>query len=99
MTIGPFYYIAAAYLIITNIIAAAVTVYDKKAARKHKRRVPERTLLLTAAISGCVIMYVTMHIIRHKTKHPKFMLGIPVIFIAECAAFYLAYCLIPYWMI
>ena len=55
-------------------------------ARKNRRRVPENTLLLTAALSGCIGMYLTMRIIHHKTKHPKFMIGIPVIFFLELLA-------------
>ena len=72
-----------AYGVIINICAAAVTVHDKHAAKRRQRRVSEKTLLLLAAVSGCVVMYVTMLVIRHKTKHPKFMVGIPVIFLLE----------------
>ena len=37
-------------------------------------------------------MYLTMHLIRHKTKHTSFMVGIPVIIILQAAAiFALAY--------
>lgn len=71
------------YLVIINLIAIIVTVHDKRAARKHKWRVPESTLLILAAFSGCVVMYITMHIIRHKTRKKKFMIGIPVIFVLE----------------
>lgn len=78
------------YFIIINIISVIVTIHDKKAARKHKRRVPEKVLMILAALSGCVCMYITMRIIHHKTKHPKFMVGIPVIFILEAAAFFVA---------
>lgn len=80
------YIILAAYIVISNITAIVMTVHDKNAAKHRRRRVPEKTLLITAALSGCISMYITMHIIHHKTKHPKFMVGIPVIFILECAA-------------
>ncbi len=79
-------YIAVGYLIVINIIAVALTVYDKNAPKMHLRRIRERTLMVLAALSGCVMMYATMKIIRHKTLHPKFMIGIPVIFGIECAA-------------
>ena len=79
------YIILAAYIVISNITAIVMTVHDKNAAKHRRRRVPEKTLLITAALSGCVSMYITMRIIRHKTQHPKFMIGIPVIFILECA--------------
>ena len=78
-----YYYPLAAYAVIINIIAVILTVHDKNAARRHKRRIPESTLLLTAALSGCIVMYITMRIIHHKTRHKKFMIGIPVIFLLE----------------
>lgn len=74
------------YLIIINLIAVIITIHDKNAARKHRWRVPESTLLIVAALSGCAAMYITMRIIRHKTKKPKFMIGIPVIFVLEILA-------------
>ena len=75
-----------AYAVIINIIAAVITVKDKNAAKHKKWRVPEKTLLTVAALSGCIVMYVTMHIIHHKTKHKLFIIGIPVIFVCELLA-------------
>ncbi len=71
------------YLIIMSIVAIAVTIYDKVIAGSGKRRVPENTLLIIAALGGSVAMYVTMQIIRHKTQHKKFMIGIPVIMVIQ----------------
>ena len=68
-------------------VSIIVCIYDKfasKHATKHRTR--ESTLLLLSAIGGSVAMYVTMQLIRHKTKHPKFMIGIPLIIIAQIAA-------------
>ena len=74
------------YLIVISIISIIVCIYDKFAA-KHatKHRTREATLLLLSAIGGSVAMFATMQIIRHKTKHVKFMLGIPLIIIAQVA--------------
>jgi uncharacterized membrane protein YsdA (DUF1294 family) len=47
--------------------------------------VRENTLLLVAVLGGSVAMLLTMHIIRHKTKHAKFMAGIPVIIAVQIA--------------
>ena len=71
--------ISLVYLAIISLISVAVTVHDKSAARKNRRRVPEKTLLLLALAGGSVSMYLTMQMIRHKTRHAKFMLGIPAI--------------------
>lgn len=68
------------YFCLISLIAATVTVADKlRAPDPAKRRVPENTLLLLAALGGSVAMYITMVMIRHKTRHSKFMIGIPII--------------------
>lgn len=77
------FYILIIYLIVINIVSIALTVYDKYCAVKRRWRIKESTLLLLSAIGGSIGMYLTMHIIRHKTRHIKFMLGIPVILIIQ----------------
>ena len=75
-----------------SLVTVAVTVYDKIAAKKRpKRRIRENTLLLLAILGGGPAEYVTMRIIRHKTKHKKFMVGLPVIILLEAAAAGLLY--------
>lgn len=90
-------WILIAYLVVINIIAIYATIHDKRSAIKHKWRVPESTLLLLAAMSGCVVMYITMRIIHHKTKKLKFMLGIPIIFILEVLTVFCAKVLTSCW--
>ena len=68
------------YLIIISVISIVVCIYDKIAAKRMpKHRTREATLLILSALGGSVAMLATMLIIRHKTKHVKFMLGIPLI--------------------
>ncbi len=75
------------YLLIISLISFAVTVYDKWAAKKRpKERTRESTLLLLSALGGSLAMLLTMLGIRHKTKHIKFMLGIPLILTLQIAA-------------
>ena len=74
------------YLGAISLISIIVCIYDKFAAKHNPRhRTRERTLLLLSALGGSVAMFVTMQLIRHKTKHAKFMIGIPVIFILQVA--------------
>lgn len=80
--------ILTVYLVVINLIAVIITIYDKRAAVKHRWRIRESTLLIVSALGGSVLMYLTMMFIRHKTNHSKFMLGIPVIFILQCALVY-----------
>ena len=79
--------IALGYLGVMSLISIIVCVYDKIAAKHNpKHRTRESTLLLLSALGGSVAMYLTMQLIRHKTKHLKFMVGIPVIIILQIAA-------------
>ena len=79
-------HIAIIYLIISTIIAVATTIHDKRAAERFKYRVSENTLMALGALSGCIGMYICMKLIHHKTRKPKFMVGLPVIFVIELAA-------------
>ena len=76
---GYLRYFLLIYLGVISLISVIVTVVDKMNAKKHKRRVPESDLLLLGALGGSVLMYITMLIIRHKTKHVKFMAGLPAV--------------------
>ena len=72
------------YIICISLITAIVTAYDKRAAKKYpKRRVPENVLLMLAIAGGSVAELLTMLKIRHKTKHKKFMIGLPVIIVFQ----------------
>lgn len=72
------YYFAA-----VSLISILVTVIDKYKAIHHKWRIKESTLLVLSALGGSAAMYITMLTIRHKTKKLKFMLGIPLIMLAQ----------------
>ena len=85
--------IALAYVAIISLISVIVCIYDKGISKKNRveLRIPEATLLLLSAFGGSVAMFVTMLLVRHKTKHVKFMLGIPLIMIAQAAAVFAVY--------
>lgn len=69
----------AFYLAAVNLISMIICVFDKRRAIKHGRRIRESTLMWLSVIGGAPAMYATMRIIRHKTLHKKFMIGIPLI--------------------
>ena len=73
------------YLIVINLIAIVITAHDKLAAVNHRRRIPEKTLMIISALGGAPGMYLTMLVIRHKTRKLLFMIGIPLIFVLELA--------------
>lgn len=67
------------YLITVNAAGFVLMLVDKYKAKKNLWRIPEKTLLLTALIGGSIGAYAGMQLFRHKTKHPQFYIGIPVI--------------------
>lgn len=69
---------ALIYIFLISLVAVIITVADKTAAKKGKWRVPEATLMLIGLFGGALPMFVTMKTIRHKTKHMKFMIGLPM---------------------
>lgn len=81
--------IAAAYLALISLISVIVTVYDKWAAkRRPSGRIRESSLIALSVVGGSAAMLLTMLLIRHKTRHPKFMIGIPLILIIQAALIY-----------
>lgn len=84
---NPILSIFLAYIALISIISVIVCIYDKKISKKNRveLRTPEKTLLLLSALGGSVAMLITMLLIRHKTKHAKFMVGIPFIIIIQAA--------------
>ena len=77
--------ILLAYLIIINAAAFILMLADKIKAKRGAWRIPEATLMGIAALGGSVGTLAGMYTFRHKTKHIKFTLGIPLILAAQAA--------------
>ncbi len=79
--------IVLAYILIMSVISVVVCIWDKKISKKNRveLRIPEKVLLILSALGGSVAMFICMLLMRHKTKHAKFMVGIPVIMILQAA--------------
>lgn len=75
--------ILAVWLILINFVSVIVCIYDKHRAKCGKWRVRESTLWALTLLGGGVGMYLTMRLIRHKTLHKSFMIGIPLIVILQ----------------
>lgn len=67
------------YLVLINAVAFALMLADKHKARKNLWRIPEATLLTAALLGGSLGAIAGMYAARHKTKHLKFSVGLPVI--------------------
>ena len=80
------------YFAAISLLTCVITIYDKKAAKKWtKHRVPEKLLFLLAILGGSVAEFLTMLKIRHKTKHKRFMIGLPLIMVLQLVVI-ICYC-------
>lgn len=77
------------YLVLVNAAALVLMLADKQKARRSAWRIPEGTLLSIALIGGSIGAILGMHLFRHKTRHLKFRLGLPLILAAQIGLFLL----------
>ena len=80
--------IMTCYFLIISAFAVIITVYDKIAAKIFpKSRVPEKVLMGAGFLGGAAAGYITMRIIRHKTRHKKFMVSFPLMAVLHIIIF------------
>lgn len=77
------------YFIVINFIAFFSMYIDKKRAIKNEWRIKESTLISIAVIGGSIGSITGMYSFRHKTKHIKFTLGIPLIIFLQLLLIYI----------
>ncbi len=66
-----------------STVTIIVTAADKINSKSGRRRIPEDFLLTLAVLGGALPEYIIMKTIRHKTRHKKFMIGLPLIIILQ----------------
>ncbi len=67
-----------AYVLIMNTVGLLSMLADKRKAKKNQQRISEKNLLLIAAAGGSFGSYLGMNMFRHKTKHLKFTILVPL---------------------
>ena len=82
------------YLILINLLSFVLYGVDKAKSKGRSRRIPERTLLWVARLGGGVGCWLGMMLFRHKTKHNRFMILVPLWTVLWAAAVAL---LVRYW--
>lgn len=75
----------AIYLAVMNVIGVAVMWSDKKRARLHRWRIPEKVLFGVSLLGGSAGTWAGMYLFRHKTKHWYFVVGMPLILVCQAA--------------
>lgn len=67
------------YLVLINLLGFVLYGVDKaKSKHKGSSRIPERTLLWVARLGGGVGCWLGMMLFRHKTKHTRFRVLVPL---------------------
>lgn len=74
------------YLLLINAAGFLLMLVDKFKAKKNLWRIPEKTLFLVAALGGSVGSLLGMYLVRHKTQHLTFTLGMPLILALQVVA-------------
>ena len=67
------------YLLLINAAGLLLMLTDKQKAKRGWWRIPEATLMGIAAVGGSLGTYLGMRLFHHKTKHPKFSIGVPLL--------------------
>jgi len=78
---GYNYIITIVIFAIWNIIVFFMYGLDKHKAKRGSRRISEKTLIIFAVLMGGTGALLGMYIFRHKTKHLKFKIGVPLLFL------------------
>ncbi len=82
----------AIYLAVMNVLGVAVMWSDKRRARLHRWRIPEKVLFGVSLLGGSAGTWAGMYLFRHKTKHWYFVIGMPLILVCQAAlAIYLVH--------
>ena len=71
------------YITLVNVAAFVVYGIDKWQSQRGGWRISEATLLWIVTAGGGIGALAAMWIMRHKTKHAKFTIGVPAIMITE----------------
>ena len=82
--------IVLSYLLIINLIAFVLYGIDKKRALRNEYRISEKVLLWIARLGGAIGSWLGIKLFRHKTKHTKFRIIVPLWMIIWLVAIVLA---------
>lgn len=79
------------FYIIINVITFIAFVVDKWKAKANAWRIPEAQLLGLCFVGGALGGFAAMQLVRHKTRHVKFMIGVPVMLILQLILIYYSF--------
>lgn len=75
------------YILGVNAITFLLMRIDKQKAVKDQYRIPEHTFWLLSILGGAIGSYAGMKMFHHKTKHPSFTIGMPLLIVVNIIQF------------
>ena len=75
------------YLFIVNALGFVLMLADKRRARKKRWRIPEAILMGVAFLGGSLGSMMGMYLVRHKTRHSLFSVGLSLLLMAHVLIF------------
>ncbi len=84
-TVTDFLYL---YVAAVNVVTFFIYGLDKSKAKAGRWRIPEANLIFLAVIGGSVGALAGMRFFHHKTRKPKFYIGIPAILLIQIILIY-----------
>ena len=76
------------YLASVNLAAFVLYGIDKYKARRGLWRIPESVLLFASAAGGSAGALLGMYVFHHKTKKPRFFIGVPAMLLLHLIILY-----------
>lgn len=83
--------LVAVLLLLVNILSLALYGSDKVRARRRDERIPERMLLGIALLGGALGACLGMWLFRHKTRHWRFVVFVPLFLLVHLYILYLLF--------
>ena len=80
----------AIYAAVINLTAFFLFGEDKRRSKNKTWRIPEKTLLVIAALGGSVGAILGMQVFHQKTRHWYFHYGIPAMLVAQLVIIWVA---------
>ncbi|MGI6485408.1 MAG: DUF1294 domain-containing protein [Tepidanaerobacteraceae bacterium] len=77
------YKIVIVIILLLNLVGFLLIGLDKYKSKRNKWRIKEITFFIFAALGGSVGVLAGMYFFRHKTKHPSFVFGLPLIIVLQ----------------
>lgn len=76
------------YLAVMTLFGFGSMYIDKRKAKHHQWRIPEKVLFIIAILGGSLGSNAGMRLCHHKTKHWYFVVGMPVIMLLQIVFLY-----------